>query len=198
MTNKENIKKGNKANISDSFNVCIIDESSIFALGLKNTLKRNNQSNKPTCVFIYESIIDIVVDDSNPIDLLFIEYNLLLNQNFTSKFSLLKKSSPKIKLIVYANDLLTVDFVKLYSFNINGFFSTRLSVKSFISYLKKIMNQNVYIDHYSISQFVNVEKKQKLKSYYKSISLNNLEIIMNDLESQTMYNVDRGVLSSCM
>jgi hypothetical protein len=60
------------------------------------------------------------------------------------------------------------------------------------------MSQNVYIDHYSISQFVNVEKKQKLKSYYKSVSLNNLEIIMNESEHQTMYNVDRDVLSSCI
>jgi DNA-binding NarL/FixJ family response regulator len=198
MTNKENIKKSIKGNISNSFNVCVIDDSYIFALGLKNTLKRNSQSNKPTCVFIYESIIDVVVDVNNPIDLFFIEYNQLLKQNFISKFSLLKKSYPKIKLIVYANDLLIVDFVKLYSFNINGFFSTRLSVKSFVSYLKKIMTQNVYIDHYSISHFVNIEKKQKLKLYFKSVSLNNLEIIMNDKENQTMYNIDRGVLTSCI
>jgi hypothetical protein len=194
MTNKENKKKGITPSISESFNACIIDESNIFALGLKNTLKRNNQSNKPTYVFIYENIIDIVVDDSNPIDLFFIEYTLLLKPNFNSKFSLLKKNNPNIKLIVYANDLLKVDFVKLYSFNINGFFSTRLTIKSFNSYLKKIMIQNVYIDHYSISHYVNVEKKQKLKSYYKSVSLNNFEMIINDSENQTIYNVDRGVL----
>jgi hypothetical protein len=80
-------------------------------------------------------------------------------------------------LIISSNELLNIDFIKLYAYNINGLFPKSLSVKSFNIYFKRVLAQTMYIDHNSIGNVIAIEKKQKLKFYYKSVSLQNLELI---------------------
>ena len=182
--------------IKTNYNVCIVDESYIFAMGLKKNIKKINFDNRVTYVFVYKSIQDIIIDKDNPIDLLFVDYNLVLLPGFNTSFNALKKNNPKLKIIVNSNDLIKVDFIRLYSYNINGFFSKGLTIKSFVGYMKKIMSLDVYIDYYSITHFVNREKKQMLKSYYKSVALHNLGLIQNEFNHQYYYNIDRDAVEA--
>jgi NAD/NADP transhydrogenase beta subunit len=77
--------------------------------------------------------------------------------------------APALKLIISSNDLLHIDFIKLYTYNINGLFSKSLNIKSFNIYFKRVLDQSIYIDHNSIGNVISHEKKQKLKPLNSSL-----------------------------
>ena len=100
-----------------------------------------------------------------------------------------------MKLIISTVDFLHIDFIKLYSYNLNGLFSKSLNIKPFNIYFKRVLEQTMYIDQYSIRRTLDEEKKQKIRYYYKSVSLQNLELIQNRYLNYTPYLVDKDALS---
>jgi DNA-binding NarL/FixJ family response regulator len=147
MRNKTYLKS-----ITPYYNICIVDTSNIYAIGLKNSIEKSLNKTAKTFVFFHKTIDEINPIDITPIDLLFIDYNDLLLPHFNAFFSKVKKKNPDLKLIISSNDLLHIDFIKLYSYNINGLFSKSLSVKSFNIYFKRVLEQSMYIDHNSIGK----------------------------------------------
>lgn len=178
------------------YNICIVDTSNIYAIGLKNSIEKSLIKTAKSFVFYHKTIEEINPLDVIPIDILFIDYNDLLLPHFNAFFSKVKKKNPALKLIISSNDLLHIDFIKLYSYNINGLFSKSLSVKSFNTYFKRVLEQSMYIDHNSIGNVISQEKKQKIKFYYKSVSLQNLELIQQQYNHFTPYSVDKEAVSS--
>jgi DNA-binding NarL/FixJ family response regulator len=190
MRNKTYLKS-----ITPYYNICIVDTSNIYAIGLKNSIEKSLNKTAKTFVFFHKTIEDINPIDITPIDLLFIDYNDLLLPHFNAFFSKVKKKNPDLKLIISSNDLLHIDFIKLYSYNINGLFSKSLSVKSFNIYFKRVLEQSMYIDHNSIGNVISQEKKQKIKFYYKSVSLQNLELIQQRYNHFTPYFANKEALA---
>jgi DNA-binding NarL/FixJ family response regulator len=182
--------------ITPYYNICIVDTSNIFAIGLKNSIEKSLIKTAKSFVFIHKTIDEINPVDITPIDLLLIDYNDLFLPQFNVFFSKVKKKNPDLKLIISSNDLLHIDFIKLYSYNINGLFSKSLSIKSFNTYFKRVLEQSIYIDHKSIGDVINQEKNQKIKFYYKSVSLQNLELIQQRYNYLTPHFVDKDALSS--
>lgn len=187
-----------RKNIQDSsisfYNICIVDQSNIFALGLKKSIEKSLNKTANSFVFFHQSIDEINPLDTNPIDILFIDYNDLLLPHFNGFFAKMKKKNPGMKLIITSNELLHIDFIKLYAYNINGLFSKSLSIKSFNIYFKRVLAQTIYIDHNSIGNVITIEKKQKLKFYYKSVSLQNLELIQQRYTHYTHYFTNKEVM----
>ncbi len=188
--------KSKQESINSFYNICIVDTSNIYAIGLKNSIEKSLNKTSKSFVFFHKTIDEINPVDITPIDLLFIDYNDLLLPHFNTFFSKVKKKNPDLKLIISSNDLLHIDFIKLYSYNINGLFSKSLSIKSFNSYFKRVLEQSTFIDHNSIGNIISQEKKQKIKFYYKSVSLQNLELIQQRYNYFTPYFVDKDALSS--
>jgi DNA-binding NarL/FixJ family response regulator len=192
------MKNKNKTNQESSipfYNICIVDTSNIYAIGLKNSIEKSLNKTAKTFVFFHKTIDEINPIDITPIDLLFIDYNDLLLPHFNAFFSKVKKKNPDLKLIISSNDLLHIDFIKLYSYNINGLFSKSLSIKSFNIYFKRVLEQSMYIDHNSIGNVISQEKKQKIKFYYKSVSLQNLELIQQQFNHFTPYLANKEALT---
>jgi len=191
------MKNKNKTNQESSipfYNICIVDTSNIYAIGLKNSIEKSLNKTAKTFVFFHKTIEEINPIDITPIDLLFIDYNDLSLPHFKAFFSKVKKKNPDLKLIISSNDLLHIDFIKLYSYNINGLFSKSLSIKSFNIYFKRVLEQSMYIDHNSIGNVISQEKKQKIKFYYKSVSLQNLELIQQQFNHFTPYLANKEAL----
>ena len=177
------------------YNICIEDKSNIFALGLKKSIEKSLNKNANSFVYFHQMIDEINPLDLNPIDILFIDYDDLLLPHFKSIFAKMKKNNPSMKLIISSNELLNIDFIKLYAYNINGLFPKSLSVKSFNIYFKRVLAQTMYIDHNSIGNVIAIEKKQKLKFYYKSVSLQNLELIQQRYNQYMPYFVNKEHVS---
>lgn len=177
------------------YNICIVDDSHIYALGLKNSIDKSLIRTANSFVFHHKNIDEINTSSTAPIDILFIDYDDLLLPQFNTIFSKLKRKNPSMKLIVSTADLLHIDFVKLYTYNINGLFSKSLSIKSFNIYFKRVIEQTMFIDQYCIRRVIEEEKKQKIRYYYKSVSLQNLELIQNRYLNYTPYLVDKDALS---
>jgi DNA-binding NarL/FixJ family response regulator len=191
----KNNHKTNQESGIPFYNICIVDTSNIYAIGLKNSIEKSLNKTAKSFVFFHKTIEEINPLDIIPIDILFIDYNDLLLPHFNAFFSKVKKKNPALKLIISSNDLLHIDFIKLYTYNINGLFSKSLSIKSFNTYFKRVLEQSIYIDHNSIGNVINHEKKQKLKFYYKSVSLQNLELIQQRYNHFTPYFVDKEALA---
>jgi DNA-binding NarL/FixJ family response regulator len=192
------MKNKNKTNLESSipfYNICIVDTSNIYAIGLKNSIEKSLYRTAKSFVFFHKTIEEINPLDIIPIDILFIDYNDLLLPHFNAFFSKIKKKNPGIKLIISSNDLLHIDFIKLYIYNINGLFSKSLSFKSFNTYFKRVLEQSIYIDHNTIGNVISQEKKQKIRFYYKSVSLQNLELIQQRYNHFTPYFVDKEALA---
>jgi DNA-binding NarL/FixJ family response regulator len=187
-------KRRKKAEIP-FYNICIVDKSHIFALGLKNSIDKSLNRIAHSFVFHHKSIDEINTSNTAPIDILFIDYDDLLLPHFNKVFSKLKSKNPSMKLIISTVDFLHIDFIKLYSYNLNGLFSKSLNIKPFNIYFKRVLEQTMYIDQYSIRRTLDEEKKQKIRYYYKSVSLQNLELIQNRYLNYTPYLVDKDALS---
>jgi DNA-binding NarL/FixJ family response regulator len=192
MNTSRKIKQDSK---TPFYNICIVDKSNIFALGLKKSIEKSLNKNANSFVYFHQMIDEINPLDINPIDILFIDYDDLLLPHFKSIFAKMKKNNPSMKLIISSNELLNIDFIKLYAYNINGLFPKSLSVKSFNIYFKRVLAQSMYIDHNSIGNVIAVEKKQKLKFYYKSVSLQNLELIQQRYNQYMPYFVNKEHVS---
>jgi DNA-binding NarL/FixJ family response regulator len=192
MNTSKKIKQDSKIPF---YNICIVDQSNIFALGLKKSIDKSLNKSANSFVSFHQSIDDTNPLDINPIDILFIDYDDLLLPHFKSIFAKIKKQNPSMKLIISSNELLNIDFIKLYAYNINGLFSKSLSIKSFTIYFKRVLAQTIYIDHNSIGNVIAVEKKQKLKFYYKSVSLQNLELIQQRYNQYMPYFVNKEHVS---
>jgi DNA-binding NarL/FixJ family response regulator len=188
-------RKNNKKSNNPFYNICIVDKSHIYALGLKNSIDKSLNRTAHSFVFHHLNIYEINPLQTSLIDILFVDYDDLLLPDFNNIFLKLKRKNPEMKLIISTSDLLNIDFIKLYTYNINGLFSKSLSIKSFNIYFKRVLDQSIYIDHYCIRRIVEEEKKQKIKYYYKSVSLQNLELIQNRYLNYTPYFVDKGTLS---
>lgn len=188
-------RKTKSKSITQFYNICIVDNSHIYALGLKNSIEKSLNKIAHSFVFHHKSIDEINASSTAPIDILFIDYDDLLLPQFNTIFSKLKRKNPSMKLIVSTADLLHIDFVKLYTYNINGLFSKSLSTKAFNIYFKRVLDQTMFIDQYSIRRIVEEEKKQKIRYYYKLVSLQNLEMIQNRYINFTPYLVDKEALS---
>jgi DNA-binding NarL/FixJ family response regulator len=191
----KNTQKTNQASSIPFYNICIIDTSNIYAIGLKNSIEKSLNKTAKYFVFFHNTIDEVNPLDITPIDILFIDYNDLLQPHFNAFFAKVKKKNPALKLIISSNDLLHIDFIKLYTYNINGLFSKSLNIKSFNTYFKRVLDQSIYIDHNSIGNVISHEKKQKLKFYYKSVTLQNLELIQHRYYHYTPYFVDKEALS---
>jgi DNA-binding NarL/FixJ family response regulator len=190
-----NTSRKNKQDSSFLFyNICIVDQSNIFALGLKKSIEKSLNKTNNSFVFFHQSIDEINPLDINPIDILFIDYNDILLPHFNGFFAKMKKKNPSMKLIISSNELLHIDFIKLYTYNINGLFSKSLSIKLFNIYFKRVLAQTIYIDHNSIGNVITNEKKQKLKFYYKSVSLQNLELIQQRYKQYTPYFINKEAM----
>jgi DNA-binding NarL/FixJ family response regulator len=192
MNTSRKIKQDSK---TPFYNICIVDKSNIFALGLKKSIEKSLNKNANSFVSFHQCIDETNPLDINPIDILFIDYDDLLLPHFKSIFAKMKKNNPSMKLIISSNELLNIDFIKLYAYNINGLFPKSLSVKSFNIYFKRVLAQSMYIDHNSIGNVIAVEKKQKLKFYYKSVSLQNLELIQQRYNQYMPYFVNKEHVS---
>jgi hypothetical protein len=188
-------RKYKKKSTTSFYNICIVDQSHVYSLGLKNSIEKSLNKIAHSFVFHHKSFEDINISSTEPIDILFIDYDDLLHPRFNIIFSKMKRKNPSMKLIVSTADLLHIDFVKLYTYNTNGLFSKSLNIKAFNIYFKRVLEQTMYIDHYCIRRIVEEEKKQKIRYYYKSVSLQNLELIQNRYLNYTPYSVDQDMLS---
>lgn len=186
--------KQNKTN-NPFYNICIVDNSIIYALGLKKSIEKSLHKKAESLIFHYKEFNDITDSNVDPIDIIFIDYNDMFLPNFHSFFLKLKKNNPKLKLIVSSVELLNIDFIKLYSYNINGLFSKSLSIKAFNIYFKRVLTHSTYIDNYSIVRAIEQERKQKIRFYYKSISLQNLDFIQSQYMHFVPYLADKSVLT---
>jgi hypothetical protein len=73
------------------YNICIVDTSNIFAIGLKNSIEKSLIKTAKSFVFIHKTIDEINPVDITPIDLLLIDYNDLLLPQFNVFFRRLRK-----------------------------------------------------------------------------------------------------------
>ena len=88
MRNKTYLKS-----ITPYYNICIVDTSNIYAIGLKNSIEKSLNKTAKTFVFFHKTIDEINPIDITPIDLLFIDYNDLLLPHFNAFFSKVKKKT---------------------------------------------------------------------------------------------------------
>ncbi len=177
------------------YNICIVDKSLIYALGLKKSIEKSLHKNAELLIIHYNSFDEIIDSNIAPIDIIFIDYNDMFLPNFNSFFLKLKKNNPNLKLIVSSVELLNIDFIKLYSYNINGLFSKGLNIKAFNIYFKRVLTHSTYIDNYSIVRAIEQERKQKIRYYYKSVSLQNLDLIQSRYMHFMPYTLDKSALS---
>jgi DNA-binding NarL/FixJ family response regulator len=187
--------KNNQDSPTPFYNICIVDKSNIYALGLKKSIEKSLNKTADSFIFFHQNIEEINPLNITPIDILFIDYNDLLIPHFNGLFAKMKKKNPSMKLIISSSDLLQIDFIKLYAYNINGLFSKSLSSKSFNIYFKRVLAQTMYIDHNSIGNVITQEKSQKIRFYYKCISLQNLELIQHRYQHYTPYFVNKDTMA---
>ncbi len=178
------------------YNICIVDKSHIYALGLKNSIEKSLKNTADSHIIYQKSLEDIGHLNLSNFDIIFIDYNEIILPDFDLFFSELKRKNQKLKLIVSSAELLNVDFLKLYSYNVNGLFTKSLSIKSFNIYFKRVLSQSVFFDNFSLVKAIEQEKKQKIRYYYKSISLQNLDLIQSRQLNFMPYVIDKNKLSS--
>lgn len=158
-------------------NICVVDSSIIFAIGLKNNIEKSLYKTCKNLISYYQSMHLITNEEVPSIDMLFVDYEDVIKDDFKKRYALLVKKNPSIQLIVSSNDILNIDFSVLYSYSVNGLFPKRMNAKAFRIYLRKIYTEGSYIDYSIIGNTIEIEKILKLRRYFKSVSLHNLDLI---------------------
>jgi DNA-binding NarL/FixJ family response regulator len=164
------------------YNICVVDESPLFIIGLKVNLEKYLAKHNDLNIISSSNIKELKLRQTkvfSDLDILIVEYKTFKSPDFKKTHQKLKRINPQIKIVVSSSELIAVDFDKVYTSNINGFFSKRISRIAFVNYIKKIFHLSVYFDHQTIGNILNIEKEQQAKMHYKSIGASNIEAIQN-------------------
>lgn len=157
-----------------NYSISIIDSSSIFALGLKASIEKTTLKSQNFSISINPSKEDLL---STYLDVLIIDFNSINQIEKENTYTELRKRNPYVKIVVSCNDFINLDFIKLYSININGLFSKSLNAKLFKKYFNTVLLNSSFIDYKMINVVINKEKKQQINLLTKKLN-NNIESAM--------------------